>query len=106
MNNALELFQRVPRTHNCAQAVADGCGHPELVGELASCGGGRAPEGRCGALHAALLITPSEHHEAIRNAFVKENGSEFCKDLKGTLHVPCTQCVETAAALAEKYGNE
>ena len=106
MNHALEIFQVVPRTHNCAQAVAAGCGHLELVAELATCGGGRAPEGRCGALHAALLLAPEEHHEAIRNAFVKENGSEFCKELKGVLQVPCTKCVETAAALAEKYGKD
>ena len=52
-NKALELFTAVPKMHNCAQAVAEGCGHPEMVAELASCGGGRAPEGLCGALHSA-----------------------------------------------------
>ena len=101
MNHALELFQSVPRAHNCAQAVAAGCGHPELNGELASCGGGRAPEGRCGALHALLRMLPEECAEAVREKFISVNGSEFCRELKTVLHVPCAQCVETAAALAE-----
>ena len=99
MNQALEIFERVPRTHNCAQAVAAGCGHPELMEELSSCGGGRAPEGRCGALHAALLMVPAERGEAVRQAFIQKNGSEFCRELKTVHHTPCSQCVETAASL-------
>ena len=50
---AFELFTAVPKLHNCAQAVADGMGRKDLVLELAACGGGRAPEGLCGALHSA-----------------------------------------------------
>jgi len=102
MNRALELFQRMPRTCNCAQSVAAGCGHPELTAELSSCGGGRAPEGRCGALHAALRMVPAERGEAVRAAFIAKNGSEFCRELKTVHHTPCEQCVETAAALAEQ----
>ena len=101
MNQALEIFERVPRTHNCAQAVAAGCGHPELMEELSSCGGGRAPEGRCGALHAVLLMVPAERREAVRQEFIRKNGSEFCRELKTVHHTPCSQCVETAAALVE-----
>ena len=102
MNNALEIFQRVPRTHNCAQSVAAGCGHPELVVELASCGGGRAPEGRCGALHAAMLMAGPKKQETIRRQFIAENGSEFCRELKSVHHVPCEKCVECAARLFEE----
>ena len=101
MNRALELFKQVPRSCNCAQAVAAGCGRAELVGELASCGGGRAPEGRCGALHAAMMISPRENRESIRQAFIAENGSEFCRELKTVHRVPCEKCVDFAAALAE-----
>lgn len=103
-NNALELFSAVPRNHNCAQAVACGCGHCELKEALASCGGGRADEGRCGALHAALMLVNDEaDKEAVRHSFVAENSSEFCRELKAA-GVPCTKCVESAAALAEKFG--
>lgn len=103
-NNALELFSAVPRNHNCAQAVACGCGHCELKETLSSCGGGRAEEGRCGALHAALMLVNDEaDKEAVRHSFVAENSSEFCRELKAA-GVPCTKCVESAAALAEKFG--
>ena len=100
-NSALELFSRTPRTVNCAQAVASGCGKPELAAELSSCGGGRAPEGRCGALHAALLLVPQMRRSALREAFVAALGSEFCRELKTVHHVPCERCVELAARLAE-----
>jgi len=102
MNQALELFKRIPRVYNCAQSVAAGCDRVDLVGELASCGGGRAPEGRCGALHAAMMIAPPEKREAIRQAFIAENGSEFCRELKTVHRVPCEKCVDFAASMAEK----
>ena len=60
MNRASELFSAVPHRHNCAQAVACGCGGEDLYNELQSCGGGRAPGGVCGALYAAQLLNP-EH---------------------------------------------
>ena len=60
------------------------------------------PGGRCGALHAALRITPEDKHEAIIQAFVAQTGSELCKEIKTVCKTPCTKCVEVAAALAEK----
>ena len=102
MNRALELFSASPRMHNCAQAVASGTGHDELYAELASCGGGKAPEGRCGALHAAMLIAGAARAEEIRRTFVAELGSDKCAELKRTLFVPCARCVETGARLAEE----
>ena len=103
MNNALEFFQMTPHK-NCAQSVAMGCGRMDLEEELAACGGGRAPGGRCGALHAALRITPADKHQAIIDGFVAKNGSELCKELKTVCKTPCTQCVEVGAALAEQAG--
>lgn len=102
-DKALEFFTAVPRLHNCAQAVACGCGHCELKDQLASCGGGRAPEGVCGALYAAGLVVGEENREKVYQDFISENGSSLCRELKAN-SVPCPKCVETAAALAEKYG--
>ncbi|MDD3886639.1 MAG: hypothetical protein PHI35_07200 [Victivallaceae bacterium] len=101
MNRAVEVFSELPKTCNCAQAVAVGLGHEELKAELAMCGGGRAPEGRCGALHAALRLTPAEEHESIKAEFRRTAGSEFCRELKGVYQYPCVKCVELAAKLAE-----
>ena len=104
MNKAVELFTASPRMHNCAQSVACGLGHDELYEKLADCGGGRAPDGCCGALYAAMLIAGGAHAEEIRRSFVAELGSDKCAELKRRLFVPCPKCVETAAHLAEGLG--
>jgi len=100
MNRALEIFSRTPKTHNCAQAVAAGCGYEELVPSLAAMGHGKAPGGRCGALHAALAATPETFHAGICRDFVVHAGSELCKELKQN-RVSCEACVELAASLLE-----
>jgi len=99
MNKAVEIYSRVPKTHNCAQAVAEGCGRHDLVETLKTCGGGRAAEGFCGALYAALLMNPPERHAAIRKAFYDEVGSEYCNEIRSARTVPCARCVEIAAEL-------
>ena len=101
MNKAVEIFSEIPRKCNCAQAVAAGLGRDDLLSALATCGGGKAPGGRCGALHAAMLISGEGKAGEIRDTFVAAAGSEFCRVLKQELKVPCVKCVETAAALAE-----
>ncbi len=101
MHKAQEIFSRVPKTHNCAQSVAAGCGHEELVPGLAAMGHGRAPGGRCGALHAALAAAPEACRDEIRRAFAAEAGSELCKELKAKGY-PCASCVELAASLLDE----
>lgn len=103
MHKAEEIFTRIPKTHNCAQSVAAGCDAEERVSELAACGGGRAPEGRCGALHAALLLVPAEKREPLEAEFAARAGAVTCHALKQVVHFPCSACVRLAAELAEKY---
>ena len=103
MTKAHQLFTAVPKKHNCAQAVMDGCGgSPGQVAEMAACGGGRAPGGLCGALHAALLLRP-DHVEEIKAAFARRVGVLTCRELKTVAHTPCPVCVETAAQLVETF---
>ena len=99
---AVEIFSEIPRTHNCAQAVAAGFDRQDLLAELALCGGGRAPEGNCGALHAALQLLPSEYHEAVKAEFIQKAGAARCTDIKAN-GFPCKECVALAAELVEKY---
>ena len=99
MNKAVEIYSRIPKTHNCAQAVAEGCDRHDLVETLKICGGGRAPEGICGALYAAMLLNPPERHAAMRKAFHKEIGSEYCYEIRAAQTVSCTRCVEIASEL-------
>ena len=95
---AVEIFRRTPKTHNCAQAVAEWAGRQELVSELAPMGGGRAPDNMCGALYAALAITPAERHADIRREFTAGASSERCREIKCN-GVSCDACVALAAAL-------
>ncbi|MBQ6351755.1 MAG: hypothetical protein IJJ28_00625, partial [Lentisphaeria bacterium] len=74
----------------------------DLLPELAVCGGGRAPGGVCGALHAAMLIAGPGRAEAVREAFVAELRSDKCAELKRVHNIPCARCVETAARLARE----
>lgn len=102
MNDAVELFNAVPKKHNCAQAVASGAGAEELFDELKCCGGGNAPGNRCGALHAAVRVAGDAFEAALVSGFVRQLGSESCRELKTVHHLPCEECVRTAAELLEK----
>lgn len=99
---AVEIFSAIPRMHNCAQAVAAGFDRDDLLSELAVCGGGRAPEGNCGALHAALQLIPAEHRDSAKAEFTKTAGAARCMEIKAN-GFPCKDCVALAAELVEKY---
>jgi hypothetical protein len=106
---ALDAFRRPPLQHNCAQAVLHGyqavSGDRTLaVEDFAGLGGGRAPEGLCGALYAATRIAPLAT-DALKKEFVRRTGSITCKELKGCLRQPCVVCVATAAELLEETLN-
>lgn len=101
-SKAEEYFCLPGHPYNCAQAVALGAGHAELKEQLAVCGGGRAPQGLCGALHAALLLTPEAEHERLTGEFVRQTGAMTCRAIKGgTPPTPCARCVAVAAALID-----
>lgn len=102
---AVEIYHRVPKTHNCAQSVAEAAGHAELYTVFAPCGGGRAEEGMCGALYAAVRLVPAEQRDAIIREFAAKHGATTCKELKMVKHVPCDECLRTAAELLERFGN-
>ena len=104
MNKAFELFTAVPKLHNCAQAVAAGFGNEVLAEAMKECGGGKAPEGRCGALHAALKLTSEACHNDIIREFTEICGAVECRDIKAQIPpYPCAECVRVAAELVEKY---
>lgn len=98
MSNALELFTSVPRKYNCAQSIAAGFGRLDMVEELSTCGGGRAPEGTCGALYAALKLAPESARADLASKFAAATCSTKCREIKEK-GVPCTKCVELAEAL-------
>lgn len=100
--SATDTFHNPKFNHNCAQAVAyewrEQIADPQVVEKMAQCGGGRAPEGICGALYAAQLVVPDKA-EAIAEAFRKEVGALTCREIKGVCKTPCPVCVAAADAL-------
>ncbi len=98
VEKALSTFRQPPFMHNCAQTICAAFGREDLLEAMKSCGGGRAPEGTCGALYGAMQVCP-ERAEAIKAAFAAANGATQCCHLKGENRVPCQVCVRTAAEL-------
>ncbi len=99
LERAASVFHQPPLRANCAQSVALLAGREDLVADLAACGGGRAPGGLCGALHAALLLTPAEKRDEVIETFRQEAGATTCRELKGVVKTPCQKCVAIGDAI-------
>jgi hypothetical protein len=98
------------RGHNCCQAVLHAFQErcridEERIAAARQSGAGRAPGGRCGALHAALVLVEPQHHAAIESAFVKRTGAAACRDIRKLRQASCSECVAEAARLvAQQVG--
>ncbi len=96
------------RPLNCAQAVAaafqDLSGlTPEQLAHHGHNGGGRAPGGICGALHAGLeLLHDEAQRQAVTAQFADIAGSTQCREIRKTKQVSCAGCVEAAATLLSR----
>lgn len=66
-------------------------------------GGGRSPEGLCGALYAACILAP-DHADAIKAAFSARLGSPDCRALRAAGTHPCESCVAQASDLLAAHG--
>ena len=88
---------------NCAQSVFRGFQEKkgiqdDFVHAAKALGGGRAPEGRCGALHAALELTACPvAKDRLTNAFIEKAGSEKCREIKKLGKLTCADCIQLAA---------
>jgi len=100
------------RRGNCAQAVAlawKDKKQPEadLHDRFSGFGHGRAPEGTCGALHAACEIAGEAHCEVLKEQFRQQAaGHTACREIRRNRIMPCVDCVATAAGLLEKLTKE
>ena len=90
-----------PIGYNCAQKVAfaHGATQPEIEG-LSKMGGGRAPDGLCGALYSALQFSREDARQGVQDAFQDKLGAIHCRELKAK-GVPCSQCIATAIDILE-----
>lgn len=94
---------------NCAQSVYTGFSQlldvsPAAIEAARTLGGGRAEEGRCGALYAALdLSRQEETRDVLISRFEEQAGSQQCREIKAKKLMRCDQCVELAATLLERH---
>jgi hypothetical protein len=103
--HALKVFRQPPERLNCAQAVLHAwhevSGDTTIaLAELRPFGGGRAPNGLCGALHAACVVAPDQA-EALKQNFASRLGSLYCKELRAAKVHSCETCIGQAAELLE-----
>lgn len=94
---------------NCAQAVlktfqpfADVT--DEDIASYANAGGGKAPEGVCGALYAAqVLLDDDQLTLQLRRQFDESAGASTCKPIRKKKIMSCKDCVSFAAEFVEKH---
>src|ERR1035438_9365003 len=103
--HALKVFRLPPERLNCAQSVLyawrEISGDTSIaLADLKPFGGGRAPDGLCGALHVACMVAPNQA-EALKLSFAARLGSLYCKELRAAKVHPCETCVGQAAELLE-----
>ena len=103
VEQALATFRQKPFMYNCAQTVCAAFGREDLVEPMGCCGGGRAPEGTCGALYGAMQVAP-EKAAFLLAAFTAAHGSSTCREIKSANRVPCQECVRLAATLLVESG--
>lgn len=104
---AEELFHGKEH-YNCVQAVLGAFSDvfdidTARIDDFAHKGGGRAEKGMCGALYGAhLLLKEKNKTDIVDNAFKKEAGSLYCKEIRKINKLKCKDCVSLAVAEVEK----
>jgi hypothetical protein len=100
------------RRGNCAQSVAlawKDKKQPESDHHVrfSDFGSGQAPEGLCGALHAACELGGELHKETLKEKFSQQaSGHVTCREIRRNRVMPCADCVATAAGLLEELVKE
>ena len=104
---ALKVFRQPPEHLNCAQSVLyawrEVSGDTSIpLAEVKLFGGGRAPDGLCGALHTACMVAPDQA-EALKQIFADRLDSIYCKELRAAKVHPCETCVTQVTELLERH---
>ena len=92
------------RKLNCAQSIVHAFQEKfsvsaDSVETFSIYGGGRAPEGECGALYAVktLLKNHPERIKACEDILVSHAGSTKCREIRSGRGLSCAGCVEKIA---------
>ncbi|GHT33789.1 hypothetical protein FACS189434_08820 [Bacteroidia bacterium] len=92
---------------NCAQSILRGFQQEfnvpdSRIAEFKAWGGGRAPEGVCGALYAADILLKENGKTSVKEQFKAKVGAVDCKTIKREKQTSCLDCVRVADELLEK----
>jgi hypothetical protein len=95
---------------NCAQSVIDAFKEDynienDLVEAFKNYGGGRAPEGLCGAYYAVKYIlskNDTDKLDELEKHFMEHAGALECSNIKGLRKLSCVGCVEKSSQFLEK----
>ena len=101
------FFRTEPEKLNCAQCIVKAFQAQlnipeEVIAGFRKYGGGRAPEGICGALYAADYLLKQQGKNSIQEEFREKAGAVMCRELKKKRKVSCEMCVNIADELLEK----
>ncbi|MFC1467215.1 hypothetical protein ACFLQY_00780 [Verrucomicrobiota bacterium] len=89
--------------YNCAQAVLAAFDAPmEQVLAAKAFGGGRAPEGLCGAFHAAKELVGEEAFAGMTSEMAEAAGGLSCREIRPLGKLSCRDCVVLAAELTKE----
>ncbi|MDD5435737.1 MAG: C-GCAxxG-C-C family (seleno)protein [Nitrospira sp.] len=94
---------------NCGQTIVhafkDKFSLPdELIARFEGYGGGKAPEGHCGAFYAAKVILENSHPEKLKDCektLIAHANSTKCKEIRSSCKLTCIGCVEKVAESLE-----
>ncbi len=107
MNATEKAVESFHNPYSCAQAVAaafDENISAQKLDFMRQNSAGKAPNGICGALFAAIDAAHGENADAISREFAKKAGSTACREIKTRHKTPCAECVRIAAEIVEKLG--
>ncbi len=105
---AKTYFHLAPHNWNCAQAIHKsqqahtGLSDEEIELHFRPMGGGRAPEGVCGALYAIQTLVDEDRQQALSEEFRHRTGGTTCRELKGRCGRSCLELVGIAEEILEQ----
>ena len=105
---AAAFYRVAPEKLNCAQCILKAFQtqlniEDELIATFRKHGGGRAPEGICGALYAVDYLLAQQGKNSVQAEFLQKANAITCLELKKRRKVSCEMCVTIAEKLALEY---
>ncbi len=97
---------------NCAQSVISAFKEKhnlstDTVESFGAYGGGRAPDGLCGALYAAMYILEKnaevEKRNELERYFIDQAGAVKCRDIRACKKFSCLDCVEKSSEFLDEH---